>query len=99
MVPAPRSDMAKPQSARLDKLSSGHWDSLSDDELLRRELTTDDPENLDGLVYELPLGDEESHIEFSYDFSKSGRTELRCVHGNHGHLRGFVVNKGGRRFL
>lgn len=76
-----------------------HWDSLSDDELLSVELTTDDPERLENVVLTLPDGDEEPHVEFSYDFRGSERSRLHCVHGNHAHLAGFVMNKGGKRFL
>jgi len=51
------------------------------------------------LVLELPAGDEEPHVEYSYDLRGSERERLHCVHGNHAHLAGFVMNKGGKRFL
>ena len=75
------------------------WESLTDDELVDVELTTDDPESLFDLVRELPDGDEEPYVEFKYDLRKSGREELSCVHGHHRHLAGFVMRKGRFRYL
>jgi hypothetical protein len=76
-----------------------HWKSITDDQLLATELTTDDPLGLADLVFELPAGDEEPHVEYSYDLRGFERERLRCVHGNHPHLAGFVMNKRGKRFL
>src|SRR5262249_28847670 len=67
--------------------------------LLDAQLTTDDPLMLADLVFELPAGNDEPHVEYSYDLRRSGREKLHCVHGNHAHLAGFVMNKGGKRFL
>lgn len=81
-------------------MSRKYWESLSDDELLNTELTTDDPEALEGLVTEIPEGDDEPYVEFKYDLRKSGREkEFVCVHGHHQHLAGFVMRKGSARFL
>lgn len=79
--------------------SGSHWDSFTDEQLLAVELQTDDPENLPGIVFELPINEAEPHVEYAYDLRKSGHKRFRCVHGNHGHLAGFVINKGGARFL
>jgi hypothetical protein len=76
-----------------------YWDSVSDEELLATELTTDDPEALVGLVRVLPDGYEDSYVEYSYDLRGSGREEFVCVHGHHKHLCGFVMCKGDRRWL
>lgn len=75
------------------------WESLSDEQLLAVDLTTDDPENLEGVVFEIPPGDEEPYVEYKYDLRGSDREMLRCVHGNHPHLAGFVMRKDDRRFL
>jgi hypothetical protein len=72
-----------------------HWQEVSDEELLGKELTTDNPLGLDGLVTQLPEGPEEPHVEFSYNLTD----EVRCVHGNHRHKQGFVFCKGDRRYL
>src|SRR5579872_1668363 len=76
-----------------------YWESLSDQQLLGVELTTNDPESLEGVVYELPDGDEGPYVEYKYDLRGSDREMLRCVHGNHPHLAGFVVRKGESRFF
>jgi hypothetical protein len=76
-----------------------YWDSVSDEELLATELTTDDPETLVGLVRVLPDGYEDSYLEYSYDLRGSGREEFVCVHGHHKHLCGFVMRKGDQRWL
>lgn len=76
-----------------------YWQNLTDDELLDTELRIDDPERLENLVYEIPPGNEETYVEFKYDFSGSGREELTCVHGHHKHLKGFVMRKGNARIL
>jgi hypothetical protein len=77
----------------------GYWRSVSDDHLLSVELMIDDPMTLENLVFAVPEGDEEPYIEFVYDQRKSGRDKFHCVHGNHPHLFGCVMNKGGKRFL
>lgn len=76
-----------------------YWESLSDEQLLDAELTTDDPEGLENVVYELPPGDDEPYVEYKYDLRGSEREMLRCVHGNHPHLAGFVMRKGKYRFF
>src|SRR5258707_4454362 len=76
-----------------------HWENLSDDLLVDTELTTDDPESLENLVYEIPAGDEEPYVEFKYDLRKSEREMFSCVHGHHQHLAGFVMRTGTARFL
>src|SRR6185437_7536075 len=76
-----------------------YWESLSDDQLVDVELMTDDPENLENLVGEIPQGDEEPYVEFKYDLRGSEREMFQCVHGHHAHLAGFVFRKGNARFL
>src|SRR3954463_1092109 len=83
--------MLKPNSQRARR----HWESLSDAQLLDVELSTDDPEGLSDLVFELPPGDEEPYVEYSYDLRGTEREKFRCVHGNHR----FVIRKGESRFL
>jgi hypothetical protein len=75
-----------------------HWRTVSDLDLVDAELSTDSPEHLEDLVYEIPGGDEEPYIEFKYDLRRQDRQRLRCVHGNHPHLAGYVVRKGNTRF-
>jgi hypothetical protein len=76
------------------------WESLTDEQILETELMTDDPESLEGLVFEVPPGDEETYVEFKYDLRGSGRDEeFTCVHGHHKHLAGFVMRKGKARFM
>jgi hypothetical protein len=88
--------MPKPKSQH----ARGHWETLSDEELLAADLIIDDPENLENLVFEVPDGDEEPYVEFKYDLRKSGRQEeFTCVHGHHKHLAGFVMRKGSSRFM
>lgn len=79
--------------------SRRYWENLADEQLLDAQLTTDDPEGLDGLVPELPPGNEEPYVEYKYDLRGQERDMLRCVHGNHPHLAGFVMRKGPHRFL
>ena len=88
--------MLKPKSR--DK-SANYWDSLSDIDLLNAELTTDSPEPLENLVRQLPAGDYESYVEYKYDLRGTEHDKLRCVHCNQPHFRGYVMNKGGERFL
>jgi hypothetical protein len=76
-----------------------HWSALTDDDLLNRNLTTDNPETLEGLVTQIPDRHKEAHVEFKYDFRGQDRAELHCVHGHHAHKAGFVMNVGGQRFL
>jgi hypothetical protein len=76
-----------------------HWDELSDEELLQTELTTDDPESLDGLVKTLPDGYKDSYVEYAYNLRGSDREEFICVHGHHRHLAGFVMRKDDQRWL
>ncbi len=79
---------------------SRYWKSLTDEELLNTELTTDDPEGVPGLVKEVPEGDDETYVQYKYDLRGSGREqELVCVHGHHQHLAGFVMRKGYKSFL
>jgi hypothetical protein len=89
--------MRKPKRERTR--SRGYWDSTTDEALLAVDLTTDDPEKLENLVYEIPSGDEEPYVEFAYDLRGTEREKLRCVFENHRHLSGFVMNKGARRFM
>jgi hypothetical protein len=87
--------MLEPETKR----AARYWDNVTDDQLLDIELTTDDPEGLDGLVFELPRGEEDPYVEFKYDLRKSGRDKLRCVECGTPHLAGFVMRQGASRFL
>src|SRR4051812_24492830 len=87
--------MRKPQR----QVRRSHWASLTDEQLLAVNLETEDPEKLEGLVREVPANDAEPHVEFSYDLRGADRERLRCVHHQHRHYAGFVMNKGGARFL
>ncbi len=88
-----------PISKRRALTRGNYWNSLTDDQLLSAELTTDDPDCLENLVSEIPAGDEEPYVEFKYDLRGSGRQEeFVCVHGHHRHLAGFVMRKGKWRF-
>ena len=78
---------------------NSYWNLLSDEQLLAATLTTEDPEGLENLVTEIPEGDKEPYVEFSYDYRGSDHQRLHCVHEHHSHLSGFVMNKGGKRFL
>jgi hypothetical protein len=88
--------MLKPKT-RQERAS--HWNSLSDNDLLDAELTTDSPDQLEGLVFHVPEGAEEPYVEFKYDLRKTEHEKLRCCHCNQPHLAGFVMNKLGQRFL
>jgi hypothetical protein len=86
-------------SKRNENSKAGRWAEIADEELLNTALDTDSPQGLDNLVTSLPDGDEEPFVEYSYDLRRSGQESLHCVHDNHPHLAGFVMNKGGKRFL
>ena len=95
----PSADQAA--SLHLDPQANGtkHYAGLSDEQLLKRELSVDDPSKLSKLVSRIPDGPEETYIEFAYDMRGSGRQEqFQCVHG-HRHLAGIVMRKGAARFL
>ena len=88
--------MALPKETPTQK----HWNSLSEDELANVALSTDTPDRLDNLVFEVPEGSEEPYVEFKYDLTGTGQQEeFSCVHGHHKHLKGFVMRKGDKRFL
>jgi hypothetical protein len=76
-----------------------HWEEISDEDLLSTELTTENPLGVVGLVDRYPEGEDEPHVEFSYDLRGTGADEFKCVHGSHGHLKGFVFRKGDARYL
>ena len=75
------------------------WKNVSDEKLAALELTTDNPESLDGIVYELPTGEEEPHVEYAYDLRGSEREKIRCLQCGQPHLAGFVMRLGDARFL
>lgn len=85
----------KPMQHRIRR----HWETVGDNQLLDVELTADDPESLDGMVYTLPEGDEEPYLEYKYDLKGSGREMLRCVHCNQAHFLGYVMRKGAHRIF
>ncbi len=78
---------------------AGYWESLSDNDLMNVELTTDSPNMLDGLVTVLPEGSAEAYVEFKYDLRKTDSEEVRCIHCHQPHLAGYVMKKGVDRFL
>jgi hypothetical protein len=78
---------------------ASYWNSISDEQLISAELITASPEELENLVYAIPEGSEEPYVEYSYDLRGTEREKLRCVHGNHPHLAGFVMRKGEKQFL
>ena len=84
-----------------DEQVAGYWDRLSDEELLRISFTTDDPENLEGLVLQVPSVKGRPFVEFAYDFRGSRRSKIRCAHCKYpNHLAGFVIKTdSGQRFL
>ncbi len=77
----------------------GRWAKIEDEELLGTALDHDSPQTLENLVTSLPDGSDEPFVEYSYDLRGSGQESLHCVHDNHPHLKGFVMNKGGKRFF
>ena len=87
--------MLKPKAAQ----PHNHWDNLSDEQLLDLELQVDDPRTLPGLVFDVPEGPEEPHVEFKYDLRGEDIEEFHCVHGHHRHKAGFVMRKGKDRFM
>lgn len=79
-----------------------YWRSLSDDELLRISFTTTDPENLPGLVEDVPdTAGAPPIVEYAYDFRGSKRSFIRCAHCKYpNHLAGYVIKTSGdTRFL
>jgi len=77
-----------------------HWDNVSDEQLAGLDLEIEGPDKLPGIVTEIPPGDQETYIEFTYDLRGTGREEeFVCVHGHHRHLHGAVLRKGDARFL
>lgn len=82
--------MLKPKSA-----DRQHWDTVSDEDLLHKELTTDNPLGVENLVSVIPDGSDEPYVESSYDLED----EVPCVHGRHRHKHGFVFRKGEYRYL
>jgi hypothetical protein len=84
------------------KIGGGHWTTLSDEELLNTKFRTDDPENLDGLVLDVPASaQDEPFVEMAYDFRGSKHSLIRCAHCKYpNHLAGIVIKtKDGKRFL
>lgn len=78
--------------------SRRYWESLSDEQLLTAQLETDEPDALEGMVFELPVGDEEPYVEYKYDLRGTDHEKWRCVHCNQPHLAGFVMRQGEWRF-
>jgi hypothetical protein len=82
--------------------NTGHWASLTDEQLLHVKFTTDDPENLEGLVLDVPASaQDEPIVEYRYDFRGAKRGLIRCAHCKYpNHLAGIVIKtKEGKRFL
>jgi hypothetical protein len=86
--------MLKPKLSSQD--TADFWETVSDEDLIDRSLTADTPSTLPGIVTTVPEGDDEPHVEFSYDFGGTENYQI-CVHG-HRHLKGFVFRKGEARF-
>src|ERR1700730_17749589 len=91
--------MKKPNGNTEVRLKS-YWRSRTDDELLAIAFTTDDPENLPGLVQDVPAITDVI-VELAYDFLGSKRRFLRCAHCEYpNHLAGFVIKTtDGQSFL
>ena len=86
----------KPNAGSIHK----HWADVSDEQLVDLDLEIEGPDKLPGIVTEIPPGEEETYIEFTYDLRGTGREqEFVCVHGHHRHLHGAVMRKGEARFL
>jgi hypothetical protein len=84
------------------KTPTNYWRSLTDEQLLRISFTTTDPENLGGLVQDVPEPTDTAPIvELWYDFRGSKRSFIRCAHcGYPNHLAGYVIKTSdGTRFL
>lgn len=92
-MPRPKAVESRPQ------IVQDHWSKLTDEELIRLDLTTDEPDKLLGLVTFIPENHKDAHVEFRYDFRGEDRAEFTCVHGHHQHKAGFVMRVGDYRFL
>jgi hypothetical protein len=83
-----------------DDSKARRFSDLSEQELLRREFTTSDPESLPG-VSDDPPPDEPPEVECSYDMTGRGE-KVRCVYCKHpNHFKGIVVRypSGARRLV
>lgn len=89
------------QSKPSRKVGASYWSTLTEEQLLRTAFTTNDPENLEGLIEDVPATEELPFVELWYDFRGSKRVRLRCVHCRyHNHLAGYVIRTTeGQRFL
>jgi hypothetical protein len=88
--------MFKPKASSIRE----HWANVSDEQLAGLDLEIEGPDKLPGIVTEIPSGNEEAYMEFTYDLRGMGRAEeFVCVHGHHRHLHGAVMRKGDVRFL
>lgn len=93
-------DMSSMKKLTKLKTSRDFWSSLTDNELLQARFTTAEPENLKGIVLEVPVSTAYPFVEFIYDLSDRERL-ARCVHcGYENHYHGFVMRtENGERFL
>ncbi|MGY4367896.1 hypothetical protein ACVW1A_003961 [Bradyrhizobium sp. LB1.3] len=89
------------QSKPSRKVGASYWSTLTEEQLLRTAFTTNDPENLEGLIEDVPATHELPFVELWYDFRGTKRERLRCVHCRyHNHLAGYVIRTTeGQRFL
>ena len=85
----------------LDTHLDNYWVSLSDDELIAKTFTISDPESLPDLTTEVPPTDQHPIIEYTYDFTGTKHSNIRCVHCKYpNHKKGIVLQiPDGRRFL
>ena len=79
----------------------GYWQSISDDELLEVQFTTDDPTSLPNIVETLPERNEVPIVEITYNVAGSPKGKVRCIHCKYdNHYQGFVLKfKNGCRIL
>jgi len=87
-------DEAPPQPQAVER----YWTTLTEEELLNTEFTTDNPNALSGVVHELPQTDEVPYVEFAYSV---GARQVRCVYDRYdNHGKGIVMKyRDGTRIL
>jgi hypothetical protein len=72
--------------------ADSYWSGLTDEELLTISFTTEDPESLPGLVFDLPAINARPIVEYAYNFRGTKRGLIRCAHCKYpNHREGFVI--------
>jgi len=83
---SPRTGVATNAQAK-SRPDPKHWANVSDEQLAGLDLEIEGPDKLPGIVTEIPPGNVETYMEFTYDLRGMGREEeFVCVHGHHRHL-------------